>query len=202
MSTRRLRATQDTGPSLAPAYVWRSSLRRKSLRTRAATGLRQQARIGIRRCQPCCPYALRNGHRGALHRKSDDFAARYTFCACPEGASRRPFARRASASATAVCWPYKERIKTPSLSIGHGLRGGRWPGPLVERDGLRCYFGRGWVSDGHKIAWRQATYRGGIAAAGMVCLLGLTCLIRVGSSGKKFFSMFSFAHLQPAGRRL
>ena len=34
------------------------------------------------------------------------------------------------------------------LLVGHGLRGGRWPGPHVERDGERCYCGRGWVSDG------------------------------------------------------
>src|SRR3954468_12434893 len=53
--------------------------------------------------------------------------------------------------------------KTPSLSIGLGLRGGRWPGPMVERDGLRCYFGRGWVTDGPQIAGRQRLI-GGIAA--------------------------------------
>jgi hypothetical protein len=31
------------------------------------------------------------------------------------------------------------------LFVGPGLRGGRWPEAHVERDGERCYFGRGWV---------------------------------------------------------
>ena len=34
------------------------------------------------------------------------------------------------------------------FAIGRGLRGGRWPGPEVERDGERCYRGRGWVTIG------------------------------------------------------
>ena len=31
------------------------------------------------------------------------------------------------------------------LLVGPGLRGGRWPEAHVERDGERCYCGRGWV---------------------------------------------------------
>ena len=31
------------------------------------------------------------------------------------------------------------------LLVGPGLRGGRWPEAHIERDGERCYFGRGWV---------------------------------------------------------
>src|SRR5207244_1236059 len=62
------------------------------------------------------------------------------------------------------------RIKTPSLSIGRGLRGGRWPGPMVERDDLRCYFGRGWVTDGRKIAGRQRQTKAGSPPPGFLTI--------------------------------
>jgi hypothetical protein len=32
-----------------------------------------------------------------------------------------------------------EKNSPPLRWLGHGLRGGRWPGPCIERDGERCY---------------------------------------------------------------
>jgi hypothetical protein len=36
----------------------------------------------------------------------------------------------------------RAKKRRPFACLGHGLRGGRWPGPRVERDGVRCYRGR------------------------------------------------------------
>src|SRR4051794_34676471 len=64
--------------------------------------------------------------------------------------------------------------KTSSLSIGLGLRGGRWPGPMVERDDLRCYFGRGWVTDGPQIAGRKRVIEAGSPPPGFLRLSTFT----------------------------
>jgi hypothetical protein len=40
--------------------------------------------------------------------------------------------------------PRAQKNAAPLL-VGPGLRGGRWPEAHVERDGERCYCGRGWV---------------------------------------------------------
>jgi hypothetical protein len=39
----------------------------------------------------------------------------------------------------------RARKKRRPFVVGPGLRGGRWPEAHVERDGERCYCGRGWV---------------------------------------------------------
>ena len=64
--------------------------------------------------------------------------------------------------------------KRRPFASGPGLRGGRWPGPQVERDGLSCYCGRGWVSDWSHNSMAAATSLGGIAATGVVSLTSHT----------------------------
>ena len=39
----------------------------------------------------------------------------------------------------------RAKKRRPFACLGHGLRGGRWPGPRVERDGVKCYRGRALV---------------------------------------------------------
>ncbi len=49
-----------------------------------------------------------------------------------------------------------QRIKNAvPLLVGPGLRGGRWPEAHVERDGERCYCGRGWVLPAQTARRRQ-----------------------------------------------
>jgi len=57
------------------------------------------------------------------------------------------FARRCSAHGERRLTEERAKNRRP-LSIGRGLRGGRWPGPEVERDGEKCYRDRGWVTTG------------------------------------------------------
>jgi hypothetical protein len=65
--------------------------------------------------------------------------------------------------------PRAHKKRRPFAS-GHGLRGGRWPGPQVERDGLSCYCGRGWVSERSNNSMAATITLGGIATAGVVTL--------------------------------
>lgn len=60
--------------------------------------------------------------------------------------------------------------KRRPFAIGHGLRGGRWPGPQVERDGENCYRGRRLGDHRPQIARRRRLKKAGIAVAGIVCL--------------------------------
>src|SRR3954466_9126817 len=90
------------------------------------------------------------------------------------------------------------RKKSPSLSIGLGLRGGRWPGPMVERDGLRCYFGRGWVTDGPQIAGRQRLIGGIAAARGFETIYVYAARFRLVHPTSRFFSRPAVSPRPPA----
>ncbi len=84
--------------------------------------------------------------------------------------SELPCPRRAVGMA-----PYpRAHKKCRPFASGHGLRGGRWPGPQVERDGLSCYCGPGWVSERSNNSMAAATSLGGIAATWVVSLTSRT----------------------------
>ena len=81
--------------------------------------------------------------------------------------------------------------KRRPFSIGHGLRGGRWPGPRVERDGENCYRGRGWVTARGTIAGDDVKRRGD-AVAGFVCLPFIRQPVAAGSPRpNKFLTGFA-----------
>ena len=118
------------------------------IRTSDATGLRKHCRIWSQRNQPL-------GARSNQQQLQVPFAS----------AARPTHSPGTMNQATTAA--HKKRRPFAS---GHGLRGGRWPGPQVERDGLNCYCGRGWVSDRSNNSMAAAITLGGIAAAGIVSL--------------------------------
>jgi hypothetical protein len=83
-----------------------------------------------------------------------------------------------------------------------GLRGGRWPGSQVERDGLSCYCGRGWVSERSNNSMAAATGLGGIAATEVVSLRPDTRLAsdRFARVQKSFLMAISAAKTTGHGR--
>jgi hypothetical protein len=66
------------------------------------------------------------------------------------------------------------------LLVGPGLRGGRWPEAHVERDGERCYCGRGWVLPAPNSTATAATL-GGTAGAFFGFLIALRDFVTGGS---------------------
>src|SRR6476620_10734341 len=81
--------------------------------------------------------------------------------------------------------------KRRPFSIGLGLRGGRWPGPQVERDGENCYRGRGWVTARSTIAGDDVKRRGD-AVAGFFCLPFIRQPVAAGSPRpNKFLTGFA-----------
>ena len=138
-------------PPKMPARHWNRRTKEKAIRwskirTRNTTGLRKQHKNRSQRNQslqaPTGWQALPDampGLQSMLSQPQPRYAAATT-----AHKKRRPFAS------------------------GHGLRGGRWPGPQVERDGLSCYCGRGWVSDWSSNSMAAATTLGGIAATEVV----------------------------------
>ena len=92
--------------------------------------------------------------------------------------------------------------KRRPISSGRGLRGGRWPGAQVERDGSSCYCGRGWVSDGPTIAGRQRLVWAGSLPPGLYCLPSDTrsASDRFISVRKKFFMAIFPADFRGHGR--
>jgi len=160
---RAVQKCQQSGivPPKMPARHWNRLTREKAIRcskirTPNTTGLRKQGKNRSQRNQslraPTKVWVaptfgrLSNATRKTANRPNVGAAQ-------PQEAS--------STSAHKKCRPF---------ASGHGLRGGRWPGPQVERDGLSCYCGRGWVSDWSHNSMAAATGLGGIAATEVVSL--------------------------------
>jgi hypothetical protein len=134
-------------PPKMPARHWNRRTKEKAIRwfrirTSSTTGLRKQHENR----------SLRNQHRNHV--------------------ARRKFmsARSNSANWQARMSVPRAHKKCRPFASGHGLRGGRWPGPQVERDGLSCYCGRGWVSERSDNSMAAAIGLGGIAATEVVSL--------------------------------
>ena len=65
-----------------------------------------------------------------------------------------------------------QKNSPPLCLFGHGLRGGRWPGPHVERDGERCYRGRGLaIPDGHEQHGDERLWRCGRPPVATDCVM-------------------------------
>jgi hypothetical protein len=140
-------------PPKMPARHWNRRTREKSIRcskirTRCATGLRKQRKNWTNVDQRRKPVGQTFLSARDIHL---EWQTRMSAPRVPRAhKKRRPFAS------------------------GHGLRGGRWPGPQVERDGLNCYCSRGWVSDRSYNSMAAAISLGGIAATGIGSLTSLT----------------------------
>jgi hypothetical protein len=84
-----------------------------------------------------------------------------------------------------------KKLAAPLL-FGRGFEGGRWPGPLVERDGERCYRGRGLAiprgdeQHGDRRVWRCGNRPSQFGLRRY--LLPIRAAIHVGSLARGFFS--------------
>ncbi len=94
-----------------------------------------------------------------------------------------------SAWQSGIHTPRAHKKRRPFAS-GHGLRGGRWPGPQVERDGLNCYRGRGWVTNGQSIASGSDLKRRESPPPGLSAYQGIRGPVHAGSSRPADFLMF------------
>jgi hypothetical protein len=178
VSTKRHHATRDAGPSCGPAYE-EKSIRWSKIRTRPTTGLRKHSKNWT------------NGDHHSQHVGQTFLSARLDL----------QFTRRAASAnfrQTRVSAPRAHKKRRPFAS-GHGLRGGRWPGPQVERDGSRCYCGRGWVSERSNNSVAAAISLGGIAAAGFVSHPLIRGPIAAGSFGSKKVFFMPSRSLLPGG---
>ena len=149
-------------PPKMPARHWNRRTKEKAIRcskirTSNTTGLRKQHKNRSQRNQSLRA-PIRLGRRRSIHATAE--------WPC----SSRGLSARARSRCGDIQPTKSAHKKRRPFASGHGLRGGRWPGPQVERDGLSCYCGRGWVSERSNNSMAAATGLGGIAATGVVSL--------------------------------
>jgi hypothetical protein len=148
-------------PPKMPTRHWDRLTKEKAIhcskiRTWDTTGLRKQDKNRSQRNQSLrAPSQAENTRMGAMATALSGHA-RFEL-SCPS-------------RAVSMAQSAKAHKKRRPFASGHGLRGGRWPGPQVERDGLSCYCGRGWVSERSDNSMAAAISLGGIAATGVVSL--------------------------------